>query len=137
MMPGPSWQLYLLQWTLLTASPCPLAACRNISYTSPVTNMTYHYFNCPNTFANASATCQSMGGFLTSYTSAAEQSDVESWFIRKVRQMARMPTDCLSTACVSCSARSVPCMLVCSEGQVLLNKALLQFACLDTWTHGC
>jgi hypothetical protein len=46
--------------------------------------MEYYYFNCPAPYATASSTCQAMGGFLTSWTSAAEQADVEGYFISKV-----------------------------------------------------
>jgi hypothetical protein len=64
--------------------PAHPAACRNVSYTSNVTDMEYYYFNCPAPYASASTTCQAMGGFLTSWTSSQEQADVEGYFISKV-----------------------------------------------------
>ncbi len=79
--------------------------------------MTYHYFNCPNTFANASATCQSMGGFLTSYTNAAEQNDLESWFIGKVGEAHASRKACLLADC----RHHLSCMDASSAGWMMLE----------------
>jgi hypothetical protein len=77
--------------------------------------MTYHYFNCPTNFGNASAMCQSMRGFLTSYTSAAEQHDVESWFIQKVGPGAVGSSHGWEQSCSACNAAQRPRDTLCAR----------------------
>lgn len=47
-------------------------------YTSPVNNNSYLLNTKPMNFSNAQAWCNSQGGHLTSYTTQAEQYEVES-----------------------------------------------------------
>jgi hypothetical protein len=62
----------------------PSAACANVTYMSPVTNMTYVFGTCGVPYKDANAQCQHMGGLLTSWATPEEQTDVEQYFISKV-----------------------------------------------------
>ena len=46
--------------------------------------MTYVYGTCGTNYQSANAQCQALGGLLTSWATAAEQQDVEQYFISAV-----------------------------------------------------
>ncbi len=71
----------------LTASPA--------AYTANTTGVTFAFFPYKTASPNAEQACSTIGGHLAAFTSAAEQSEVEQYYISKVGP-------CSSCCCAAC-----------------------------------
>jgi hypothetical protein len=93
-----------------------------VPYTVPATGGSFTFVSQPADFATAAAGCASRGGWLASYDTFREQSELEGWLVEGVGGRAGW-ADCCLPACLPA------CVLAANiEGSLTIQKAASRHA---------